>query len=566
MKRPPAKITHEIVLIKPAEAALLLQKKRLERRLNPQQVEAFAEDMRMGRWRMNGEPVILGQSGQVLDGVLRLAAGVQAKVPFPALLVRGVADSAFDTIDAVRSRTVGDILSIKDEENGRALAAALAVLWRYANDNYAAPGRKVTAQQRLQILANNPDVRLSMALAADASSFMSLGVVAAMHYLFWKRDPEKANEFFHELVDEEVDEGPAYLLRRQLQALQDTRGMKSQGLVIGLFIKAWEAFVAGEPMKQLRFVPGTDNPPRVSGIDEDALRTGLASVPEAAAGGRRPRLNARGIEVEIVDVDPAMAEMLLERNDHNRPISGMVVKKYARDIKSGAWKLNGQTIKVAKDGRLLDGQHRLQAGVLANKPFPAMIVRGLDPSVFETFDLGSKRAFGDILRDLGETNTSLLAACLRQVWLFENGLLQSRGAAPTNAELMSTLKAHPELRDSVRNGQKIRDITAPTLVIALHYFFRRVHPRKADFFLNRLTDGAELPARHPILTLRDQLVRAKIDKKVSIPDAERAAWIIKAWNAYLQDRPVATLKWQQVGPRKEPFPEVPGLVLRKRAA
>lgn len=255
---------------------------------------------------------------------------------------------------------------------------------------------------------------------------------------------------------------------------------------------------------------------------------------------------------------------MLNHNESNRGIAWLVVEKYARDMKNNAWALNGQTLKFGKSGRLLDGQHRLQASVQSETSFPAIVVRGLDDAVFDTFDLGSRRAIGDVLRDRSEVNTSTLGAALRQLWLLQHGLIQSRGAAPTIAELLDFLEQNPELRDSVRLQHKIRDITAPTTILALHYLFTRVDKAKADRFLDRLSDGAELSPRHPILTLRDQLMRARSERKITISDAERAAWTIKAWNAFYQERTVATLKWQQLGPRKEAFPGIVGLADLRR--
>jgi hypothetical protein len=44
-------------------------------------------------------------------------------------------------------------------------------------------------------------------------------------------------------------------------------------------------------------------------------------------------------------------------------------------------------------------------------------------------------------------------------------------------------------------------------------------------------------------------------------DAEKAAIIIKAWNAHRVGRELITLKWQNAGPKKEAFPTIEGLPL-----
>ena len=147
---------------------------------------------------------------------------------------------------------------------------------------------------------------------------------------------------------------------------------------------------------------------------------------------------------------------------------------------------------MAQAARLSDGQHRLAASIEAGRGFVSIVVEGLDDAVFDTFDLGMCRSLGDILQDRREINTSTLAAVLRQAWLIKNGMLQYRAVSPTVAELLDLLIENPEIRESVRLSYKIRDVAAPGLACALHFFFAQVHKTKADQFIARLGDGANL--------------------------------------------------------------------------
>ena len=64
---------------------------------------------------------------------------------------------------------------------------------------------------------------------------------------------------------------------------------------------------------------------------------------------------------KIVDITPEMAREYLEKNSHNRRLSERSVRNLATAIKNGEWQVNGEAIKVDKEGNLLDGQHRLSA-------------------------------------------------------------------------------------------------------------------------------------------------------------------------------------------------------------
>ena len=65
---------------------------------------------------------------------------------------------------------------------------------------------------------------------------------------------------------------------------------------------------------------------------------------------------------ERVFVDVPLALELLKANSTNRELRNHVVEGYVDQMKKGQWREDtGETIKISKTGRLLDGQHRLNA-------------------------------------------------------------------------------------------------------------------------------------------------------------------------------------------------------------
>jgi hypothetical protein len=272
--------------------------------------------------------------------------------------------------------------------------------------------------------------------------------------------------------------------------------------------------------------------------------------------GRRDELaSASEIEVTLQTITPLQAAEILSQNDKNRQIATGIVSKYVRDMEEGRWALNGQTIKIGKTGRLLDGQHRLSASVKSNRSFEAIVVRGLDEAVFDTFDVGNKRSFADILSDMGEINTALLAGAIRQLWQLKSGLVQARTISPSVNELLDTLERHPEIRTSANYGNNFRKLGAPSQLAALHYCFKRADQRNADEFIERLVHGDQLDRGSPILVLRDILIEDKNNPKRRMGVAERVAITIKAWNAFLAR---ADVKWLRFTPAREAFPVIAG--------
>lgn len=108
------------------------------------------------------------------------------------------------------------------------------------------------------------------------------------------------------------------------------------------------------------------------------------------------------MKAEVMTVTPKMAQDILEHNNANRNINRYAVRQYARDMKTGLWKLGGQGISISSSGRLLDGQHRLYAIIEANVPVTMLVCTDVDCTNVN-FDSGRKRTFSDQYRISGNT-------------------------------------------------------------------------------------------------------------------------------------------------------------------
>src|SRR5690606_33959034 len=119
-------------------------------------------------------------------------------------------------------------------------------------------------------------------------------------------------------------------------------------------------------------------------------------------------------------------------NRRNRPIRRTWVQTLAGAMERGEWRENGDTLKFAHNGTLLDGQHRLAAIVLSGRPQWMLIARNVPDDAFSTIDRGSRRTAADALALLGEPRSAILAATLNLVWRYRaNGRFQSVRQHPT---------------------------------------------------------------------------------------------------------------------------------------
>jgi hypothetical protein len=110
-----------------------------------------------------------------------------------------------------------------------------------------------------------------------------------------------------------------------------------------------------------------------------------------------PDINSTKIKTIATVITPTMAIKWLEGNVHNRTLSQKTVDAFARDILLGHWVITHQGIAFAKDGTLIDGQHRLWAVVESKKAVLMNVTTGLDLSTQNAIDIGRNRSVRDII-------------------------------------------------------------------------------------------------------------------------------------------------------------------------
>ena len=91
-----------------------------------------------------------------------------------------------------------------------------------------------------------------------------------------------------------------------------------------------------------------------------------------------------GLTVEVEEITPEAASNYLKNNAYHRKVKQKKVTEYMSTMVDGQWKLNGKVIIFDKNGRLLNGQHRLAAVAQSGVPLTTLVVRGVDPKVQET--------------------------------------------------------------------------------------------------------------------------------------------------------------------------------------
>lgn len=238
---------------------------------------------------------------------------------------------------------------------------------------------------------------------------------------------------------------------------------------------------------------------------------------------------------EAVTLTPVLAELLLDRNPANRPLSQLQVERLASDIKGRRWTFNGEPIIVSRDGCLNDGQHRCAAVVAAGKPIRTMISFGFDRESRMTLDQGVQRTAGHYLGMSGVVDANAVAAIAVMIWQHkEFGTLSTSGRLrPTKSMTLLVAESYKDIADSLAFCSKTGGLTSRTLLAFCHWTFaHRAGRDAADEFMEALIGGANLKKTSPILYARNRLTSDRLKQ------VEKAELIFRAWNAWREGRSV----------------------------
>jgi hypothetical protein len=264
--------------------------------------------------------------------------------------------------------------------------------------------------------------------------------------------------------------------------------------------------------------------------------------------------------LEYVLVTPAMAQEWLLANDNNRTLRQQKVHQYARDMAEGRWTLGADMICFAADGRLLNGQHRLNAVIISGCTVMFAVQHNTPPESMANMDTGASRKAGDFLNWAGESNGPLLASAAKLASLWVSGRIykDNKQQGVSHSEIRDFVAGHPDIRYSTNfiNRHRNIDIKPTPLVVAHWGIGRAAGEPAADTFVERLSSLVGEPRGSAVLALNSRL-REMRRQKVDRPNRELLALVIKAWNYDVSGRPVASLTVTQRGAFKIPTPDAP---------
>lgn len=258
------------------------------------------------------------------------------------------------------------------------------------------------------------------------------------------------------------------------------------------------------------------------------------------------------ITSKIETITPDKAKGFLLNNKSNRPVSERNLRLLTNEMKRNNFHLTGESIKVAENGMLLDGQHRLLAIVATGKNIDMLVTRGLSNDAFKYIDTGKIRNAADVLGIEGIKNSAAIAAMSQFIIRFERGVF-SDSVKITNADVSNFVgKHHKSLVESFGYGHNKENKLIPATTLAsFHFIFKKINEGQSDDFCWKVAKGENLTKESPIYLLRQKMLQ-DIRSSKKMKRIEKIALIVKAWNAYRKKTPMKVLVWNSI---KEPFPK-----------
>ncbi len=251
-----------------------------------------------------------------------------------------------------------------------------------------------------------------------------------------------------------------------------------------------------------------------------------------------------------------MATQLLEANTLNRPLNDQHVKRITNQIIAGKWRFNGDTIKIAEDSAVLDGQHRLWAVVESKISVETILVKGIKRDAFATIDtLRKPRSGSDVLALNGATrHRNYTSAALQWLLRWQRGTLEKYQAPVNrieNSDIETMYENNPGIERAIGRVIRLRGLANPSLVGFFYYVLANRSPELAERMVFTLENPAGVSITDPFFRLR--MYFSSDQRKDPITTI---ALMVKAANAAYQGQDLKSLQWRSQGQNPEKFPKL----------
>jgi len=244
--------------IDPGTAQRLLDEQPPNRPLREAKAKRFSVPMATGKWKQNGEPIILDEKDRLLDGQGRCRGGVLAGKPFVTYVVHGIPRSMFPSLDIGQVRGGADTISCSVNGSSNVVLAASIARLAVACEKGSPTGKTVSNEEVLAFYRKNSE-RINRVIS-DLGKYFGICPLppSALCYVYMEAleiDEEKAISWaLGVATGEKLSSGsPILLLRNRMLKLKGEAHRLTPYEKLAFAIKSWNAYVSDRNLALLKW-------------------------------------------------------------------------------------------------------------------------------------------------------------------------------------------------------------------------------------------------------------------------------------------------------------------------
>lgn len=238
--------------------------------------EPLVSALQNGEWELSNDAVTFDENGCLTNGQNRLNACINANEPIVVIVARGIKRRAQVVMDTGVKRGLTDYLKMRGYKNCTALGAIGSGL-QYA-DEFGVDGsfgrqqsNVFTLKSTLDFIDEHNEKRIEP-IVHDVmlirSKHGTKTLAARTLGVLFDAFRQAGDENYRSFVDQLTNKKPAcasvrLLMSRLSEYSEDVRrnsAQLNQRYVAAIIIKAWNAYMRGDDIKQLRFTQGGAHP------------------------------------------------------------------------------------------------------------------------------------------------------------------------------------------------------------------------------------------------------------------------------------------------------------------
>jgi len=270
------------------------------------------------------------------------------------------------------------------------------------------------------------------------------------------------------------------------------------------------------------------------------------------------------MQVRQVDMTPELALRLLERNAENRVLTPYRVTALAAAMREGRFipEAAGPVV-IGEDKSLQNGQHRLYATIEAEHAWPCILIENAPNTARLVSDTGKKRSFAEVLHYNSVSQGSTVAAVVRLLYMYEQGLLATRATwmkgrsqlSPGHDQMWDFYKRNEDwIQSSIQIGRYANRALIRSVACTGAAVLMNVDDGDAsDFFKQLALQGDVTEQVTQLVRSLDNLPNAGVGAGRG-DQQHQLALLFKTWNLWRAGDVAQLLFWRSGGKAPEAFP------------